>query len=263
MAALLANRVAVVTGASAGIGWETARALAREGAAVVVSARREGKLQALVKEIESAGGRALAVAADAATVESIETLLARAQKFAADVHGRLDIFIVNAGRGLAGGLLSSDESHWREIFELNVLGASALMRRAGQLLVAAADPAERLGTRHGGDILVLGSASGHNVSPFSGFYGSTKFAIAAMAEAFRREVCGKGIRVTVVKPGIVLSEFQAVAGYTPENFYKGAERYGELLKPADVAETIRFIVSQPPHVHLSEVVIRPTGQDYP
>jgi NADP-dependent 3-hydroxy acid dehydrogenase YdfG len=252
----------VVTGASAGIGRATAVALARDGAAVVVNARREEKLREVVGEIEKAGGRALALAGNATRAEEIDALMAQAREFAATVGGLLDLFVVNAGRGLAGGLLSSDENQWREMYELNVLGAAALMRRAGQYLVDQAGEKREQG-RGGGDILVLGSVSGHNISPFSGFYGSTKFAIAGMAEAFRREVCGKGIRVTVLLPGVVVSEFQAVAGYTAENFFKGVERYGELLKPDDVAETIRFVVSQPAHVHLNELVIRPTGQDYP
>jgi NADP-dependent 3-hydroxy acid dehydrogenase YdfG len=267
MAGSLAGRVAVVTGASAGIGRATVLALAGAGAAVVVNARREEKLRETVGEIEAAGGKALAVAGDITKTEAIEALMERSRKFAENVGGRLDIFIVNAGRGLAGGLLSSDEEKWREMYELNVLAAAAFMRRAGQFLVgenaatpSAANPRQGSGN---GDIVILGSVSGHNISPFSGFYGSTKFAIAGMAEAFRREVCGKGVRVTTLMPGIVISEFQEVAGYTPENFFKGVEKYGTLLKPEDVAETIRFIVSQPAHVHLNEVVIRPTGQDYP
>jgi len=263
MAGLLAKRVAIVTGASAGIGQAAAEVLAREGAAVVASARRAEKLGEVVSNIEKMGGKALAVAGDASNAADIEQLMMKAEAFATSVGGKLDIFIVNAGRGLAGGLLSSDEAQWREMYDLNVLGAAALMRRAGLYLVARVGEGQKPGAARGGDIVVLGSASGHNVSPFSGFYGSTKFAIAGMAEAFRREVCSKGIRVTCIMPGIVVSEFQGVAGYTPENFFKGIERFGKLLEPVDVAETIRFVVSQPPHVHVNEIVIRPAGQDYP
>jgi NADP-dependent 3-hydroxy acid dehydrogenase YdfG len=139
------------------------------------------------------------------------------------------------------------------MYELNVLGAAMLMRRAGEIMVK----------QGSGDILALGSVSGMNISPFSGFYGSSKFAIAGMVEAFRREVCGKGVRVTLILPAIVVSEFQEAAGYTAENFFKGVERFGKLLEPVDVAEAIVFVVSRPAHVHVNEVVIRPTGQDYP
>jgi NADP-dependent 3-hydroxy acid dehydrogenase YdfG len=246
------RRVAIVTGASAGIGHATALALAKQDIPVVLHARRRERLEELARQIQSAGGRALPVPGDASNSADIDALLKRAEEFAKSLGADLDIVVVNAGRGLAGGLLSSDQSQWRAMFELNVLGAAHLMRRAGELMAP----------RGHGDIVVLGSASGHNVSPFSGFYGSSKFALAAMAEAFRREVCAKGLRISILKPGIVLSEFQAAAGYG-DAFYKTIEKYGKPLEPADVAEAIRFVVSLPPHVAVNELVIRPTGQDYP
>jgi len=136
---------------------------------------------------------------------------------------------------------------------VNVLGAAHLMRRAAEHMMA----------RKAGDILVLGSVAGHNISPFSGFYGSTKWAIWGIAEALRREICSSGVRVTTIKPAIVLSEFQEVAGYNEENFGNNVKRYGKLLDPGDVARSIRFIVEQPPHVHINELMIRGVGQDYP
>ena len=114
-----------------------------------------------------------------------------------------------------------------------------------------------------GDIVAIGSVAGVNISPFSGFYGSTKFAIISIAEALRREICQHKVRVSVIKPAIVESEFQQVAGYSEENFGKSVKRYGQLLKPEDVARAIVFMVSQPPHVHINDLMIRPVGQDYP
>jgi NADP-dependent 3-hydroxy acid dehydrogenase YdfG len=252
---LLSNRIAVVTGASAGIGRAISLALAHEGAAVVLMARREEKLETVAHEIRAAGGKALPVVGDAANTADLDRLLSQARDFSHGIGhgGRLDIVVVNAGRGLAGGLLSSDEKQWREVYETNVLGAAALLRRAGEIMVA----------QGAGDIIALGSVAGANISPFSGFYGSSKFALGSMVEAFRREICSRGVRVTLLRPGIVESEFQSVAGYTPENFYKSIERFGTLLKPEDVAEAVTFIVSRPPSVHVNELVIRPTKQDYP
>jgi NADP-dependent 3-hydroxy acid dehydrogenase YdfG len=245
----LAGRTALITGASAGIGEAVAWELAGQGAAVALNARRGEKLKALAAKITDAGGAALALPGDAADAAFVEQLAAEAIGW----RGSLDIVVVNAGRGLAGGLMSSDAARWDAMYALNVLGAARLMRAAGKHMVE----------RKKGDIVVLGSVSGHNVSPFSGFYGSTKFAITAAAEGMRREVCSSGVRVSTVMPGVVLSEFQAVAGYTEENFTKGIQRFGPLLKPDDVARAVAFIVAQPSHVHINELVIRPTGQDYP
>jgi NADP-dependent 3-hydroxy acid dehydrogenase YdfG len=150
-------------------------------------------------------------------------------------------------------MMTSDAGQWREVYEVNVLGAGLLMRKAAGLM----------GEHGSGDIVVISSAVGENVSPFSGFYGSSKFAVGAMAEALRREICGKGVRVTTVKPGLVASEFQEVAGYNAENFYKTVEKYGKMLEPGDVARVIGFVVSQPAHVHVNDVMVRPTRQDYP
>ncbi|MDR3568358.1 MAG: SDR family oxidoreductase [Syntrophobacteraceae bacterium] len=248
----LSGKTAIVTGASSGIGYTTAVSLARAGAAVVVQARRKERLDKLASEILSQGGKALVVAGDASRREEIGSLLERALHW--DEGGsKVDIVVVNAGRGLAGGVLSSNESAWREIFELNVLGAAHLMRVAAEYMVE----------RKGGDIVVLGSVVGRNVSPFSGFYGSSKFAIGGLAEGLRREVCAHGVRVSLVMPGIVLSEFQDVAGYDEENFGKGVAPFGKLLDPGDIAAGIVWLLSLPAHVNVNEVTIRPTGQNYP
>jgi NADP-dependent 3-hydroxy acid dehydrogenase YdfG len=247
-----AQKTAIITGASSGIGRATALALAKAGDAVVIFARRRERLAALAAEIAALGGKALAVAGDAGNAADIDLLLERT--LAWDEGGRrYDIVIVNAGRGLAGGILSSEESLWREIYRTNVLGAAHLMRRAGQYMVQ----------RKSGDIVVVGSVVGRNVSPFSGFYGSSKFAVGAIAEGLRREVCPHGVRVSLVMPGIVLSEFQDVAGYNEENFGKGIAPFGKLLEPRAIADGIQWLLALPPHVHVSEIMIRPTGQTYP
>lgn len=249
----LAGQMALVTGASAGIGAATAVRLAELGAAVVASARRKEKLDGLVTHIQQMGGTALALATDSADIAQIDHLLLTCEAWSKKIKCPLTIVVVNAGRGLAGGVTTSDESKWDYLYKLNVLGAAHLMRGAALHFVG----------QKRGDIVVLGSVSGHNISPFSGFYGSTKWAVAAIAESLRREVCGLGVRVTTIKPGIVESDFQDVAGYTHDNFHKSIERFGKVLVPSDVAQAIGFVVCQPQHVHINDLVIRPTGQDYP
>jgi NADP-dependent 3-hydroxy acid dehydrogenase YdfG len=111
-----------------------------------------------------------------------------------------------------------------------------------------------------GDIVVVGSVAGRNISPFSGFYGSSKFAVDALTESLRREICRYGIRVSLVMPGIVASEFQDVAGYNRENFGKAVAEFGKLLEPQAIADSIHWLLTLPPHVNISEIMVRPTGQ---
>ncbi len=248
----LSGKTAIVTGSSSGIGYATASTLAQAGASVVIHARRKDRLDRLASEIATQGGKVLAVAGDASIQTDIDLLVDRALSW--DEGGcRVDIIVVNAGRGLAGGILGSEESQWQEIYQVNVLGAAHLMRQAGQYMVQ----------RKGGDIVVIGSVVGRNISPFSGFYGSSKSAIGAIAEGLRREICPYGVRVSLVMPGIVLSEFQNVAGYDEENFGKGIAQFGKLLEPQAIADGIRWLLTLPPHVNVNEIMIRPTGQSYP
>ncbi|HAA02289.1 MAG TPA: short-chain dehydrogenase [Syntrophobacteraceae bacterium] len=248
----LAGKTAIVTGASSGIGRATAMSLAQAGAAVVIHARRRDRLDQLASDIAAQGGKALAVAGDASIPADIDSLLAQVLTWD-EGGGRYDIIVANAGRGLAGGILDSQELQWQELYQINVLGAAHLLRCAGQYLTQ----------RKCGDIVVIGSVVGRNISPFSGFYGSSKFAIGAIAEGLRREICSSGVRVSVVMPGIVLSEFQDVAGYDEENFGKGIAHFGKLLEPQAIADGIQWLLTLPPHVNVNEIMIRPTGQSYP
>jgi len=249
---LLSGKTAIVTGASSGIGRQTALSLARAGAAVVLYARRRDRLQELAAEISNQGGKALTVAGDAGLAADNDALLDRTLRWH-EGGNKLDIVVVNAGRGLAGGILDSDESQWRDVYTVNVFGAAHLMRQAARYMVE----------RKSGDIVVVGSVVGRHISPFSGFYGSSKFAVGAIAEGLRREVCQHGVRVSLVMPGVVVSEFQAVAGYNEENFGKGVAQFGKLLEPQAIADGICWLLTLPPHVNVNEMMIRPTGQNYP
>ena len=249
---LLTGKTAIVTGASSGIGRATALNLARAGAAVVATARRKNRLDKLSSEIAALGGKALAIAGDAGCQADVDLLLERALSWT-EGGCKVDIVVVNAGRGLAGGILDSEESKWQDLYKVNVLGAAHLLRQAGRYMVQ----------QKSGDIVVIGSVVGRHISPFSDFYGSSKFAIGSIAEGLRREVCSYGVRVSLVMPGIVISEFQDVAGYNEENFGKGVAQFGKLLEPQAIADGIQWLLTLPSHVNVNEIMIRPTGQSYP
>lgn len=248
----LAGKTAVITGASSGIGRATALTLSEAGAAVVIQARRRDRLDRLAQDISNRGGKALAVEGDAGLESDIDRLLDQTLAWK-DGGCTYDVVVVNAGRGLAGGILTSDPSQWQELYRVNVLGAAYLMRRAGQYMIE----------RKGGDIVALSSVVARNLSPFGAFYGSSKAAVSVIAEAVRRDVAPSGVRVSIVMPGIALSEFQEMAGYNQDNFGNAVAQFGKLLEPKEIADTICWLLSLPPHVNINEILIRPTGQTYP
>ena len=253
------ERIAIVSGASAGIGRAIAGRLAADGARLVVNARRAERLDELATEIGA--DRVAVVAGDAAEQAVVDAMLdAAVERFGREA----DLVVVNAGRGLAGSVFTSDESQWEEMVRLNVVGAARLMRAAAERMVVGRDPgSDKSWVDSPRDIVVLGSNVGRHISPFSSMYGATKFAVNSLAEALRRELAPKGVRVTLIEPGLVRSEFQGVAGYDPKSFGEFMERVGPVLEPEDVARTVAFIASQPAHVHINDVVIRPTRQEYP
>ncbi len=254
----LSGRIALITGASSGIGQALVRELVLHGARVVGNGRRKERLQDLENVFNKESVAVTSVLGDASRQDVIESLFEAAP---ANFGSEADIVIVNAGRGLAGSILSSDPEQWEELIRINILGCLRLMRSAGQRLTSNAQ--SKSWPEKPRDIVVLGSSVGRHISPFSSVYGSTKFAVNSLAEALRREIGPKGVRVTLIEPGIVESEFQRVAGYEDQWFNEFAGRIGPILKPEDVAQLVRFIISQPAHIHINDVVIRPTRQDYP
>lgn len=247
-------RIAVVTGASSGIGEATAKRLVAAGYGVVGNARREEKLQALEREL---GDAFCFVAGDAADEAVQERLFAAAgERFGKPA----DIVVANAGRGLGGSVVEADLSRFEDILRLNVTGTLALLQRAARSML---EPQAEGFPKHAADIVIIGSVVGRHISPFSAVYGSTKFAVHALAEGLRREIGPKGIRVSLVEPGIVVSGFQDEAGYDAEQVGRFEQGFGPLLYGPDIAEAIHFVVSQPPHVHVSDIMVRPTRQDYP
>lgn len=247
-------RVAIITGASSGIGEATARKFVDAGFAVIGNARNGARLLEMENEL---GDGFCGVEGDASSTETIERLFETARsRFGREA----DIVVANAGRGLGGSVSGADLSKFEEILQLNVKGALALMQHAANRMVEA----QKTGfPGKPADIVVIGSVVGRHVSPFSAVYGSTKFAVHGLAEGLRREIGPKGVRVTLVEPGIVISGFQDGAGYDDAQVRRFKDNFGPLTQSEDIANAIHFVVSQPPHVHVSDIMVRPTRQDYP
>lgn len=254
---LLTERVAVVTGSSSGIGLAIVRDLALNGARVVANARSREKLDALENELNADDILVKAVAGDASEQAVVDAMLDQA----ANTFGQeANAVIVNAGRGLAGSILTSNPDEWDEMIRINVLGCMRLMRSAAERMLKTIERNDSNEQKL--DIVVIGSNVGRHISPFSSAYGATKFAVNSAAEAMRRELGPRGIRVSLVEPGIVETGFQKVAGYDQKWFDDFAGRVGP-LHSEDIARVVTFIISQPPNVHVNNIVVRPTRQDYP
>jgi NADP-dependent 3-hydroxy acid dehydrogenase YdfG len=247
-------RIAIITGATSGIGEATARKFLASGYGVVGNGRNAEKLRALEQE---SGAAFCGIAGDATENMVLERLFAAAiERFGKPA----DIVVANAGRGLGGSVKDADLSRFEEILKLNVTGTLALLQKAAQKMI---DEQQTGYPKRAADIVIIGSVVGRHISPFSAVYGATKFAVHSLAEGLRREVGPKGIRVSLVEPGMVISGFQDGAGYSDEMVRNLEDRFGPLLHGEDVANAIHYIVSQPPHVHISDIMVRPTRQDYP
>jgi NADP-dependent 3-hydroxy acid dehydrogenase YdfG len=222
--------VFLITGASTGIGAATARHAAQAGYRLVLGARSADKLEALAAEL---GGeeRAIAVPTDVTEWADNEAIVAAAT----ERFGRLDVVFANAGFGAKRGWLEETPEHWRDMVLTNVLGPAFTVR--------AAIPALKE-TR--GHVLVTGSVAGRRALPGS-LYSATKWAVTAMGEAIRADLNDTGIRTTVIEPGMVDTPFF-------DNPGEGR------LEPDDIARAVLYAVSQPPHVDVNEILIRPTAQ---
>lgn len=225
------SKTLVITGASSGIGAATARAAVAEGWTVALGARSADKLDALVAELGA--DNAVAVPTDVTDFEQVEALIAAA----VDRFGGVDAVFANAGFGAKRGFTEETVEHWREMVLTNVLGA-ALTIRAGMPQIR-----ERKG-----HFVLTGSVAGTRALPGS-LYSSTKFAVHGMAESLRQELNGSGARVTLIAPGMVDTPF----------FDNGAP--GDALVADDIARAVIYAISQPEHVDVNLLLVRPAGQD--
>jgi NADP-dependent 3-hydroxy acid dehydrogenase YdfG len=237
--------VAVVTGASSGIGEATVRSLAAEGAAVVAGARRKERLHGLVEEVTRDGGKAIAVECDLTDEQQAHALVNRA----IEEFGRIDILVNNAGVMLLSKVEKGLSDEWRQMFDVNVLG----------LLYATDAAVEAMKGQGSGHIVNVSSVAGRKTRPTGGVYSGTKFAVNAISEAMRQELLEDGIRITIVEPGAVATEL--TEHITDEEVREGLkQRNIEPLQSEDVANAIAYAVSQPQRVSVNEILIRPTQQ---
>lgn len=249
------TRIAIVTGATSGIGEATVRKLVESGFGVIGNGRTADKLQTLEKEL---GEAFHGVPGDVVADPVQESLFEAARKYFGQAAS---IVVINAGRGLGGSVTSADVSQFEAVVRLNLTGTLSLMQKAASRMLQGL--IQHPFPDYAADIVVIGSVVGRHISPFSALYGSTKFAVHSLVEALRREIGPQGIRVSLVEPGMVASGFQKMAGYSETQVEAFHERYGPLLEGADIAGAIAYIVNQPPHLHVSDIVVRPTRQDYP
>jgi NADP-dependent 3-hydroxy acid dehydrogenase YdfG len=248
----LAGTVAIVTGASSGIGEATARALAANGAAVAAVARRRERLDALVRELTATGARALAVEADITVAERAAAAVA----YAVEHYGRLDILVNNAGVMLLGPMLDAPADEWDRMLDLNVRGLLAVSRAALPHLIAAAagEP------RHVADVVNISSVAGRTIRAGGAVYNMTKWGVGVLSEALRQEITSQYVRVAVVEPGVTATELSS--HLRPEIAHGLRERFAGItpLSASDIAETIVFVVTRHRGVAVNEILVRPTTQ---
>ncbi|MBN8870957.1 MAG: SDR family NAD(P)-dependent oxidoreductase [Solirubrobacterales bacterium] len=252
MADRLEGAVALVTGASSGIGEATARALAAQGAKVALVARRTERIEKLAQEIAGRGHTALAVEAD---VTDQRQAIAAVERAAGD-FGRLDIVVNNAGVMLLGPIHGAPTEEWDRMIDVNLKGLLYTTHAALPYLFKAQEDSPR-GVA---DVVNISSVAGRVATAGAGVYNLTKHGVGAVSEALRQEASRHGVRVTIIEPGFVETELQ---GHNrPEVHEKLKERTAKVepLQAHDIADAIEYAVTRPAHVSLNELLIRPTTQ---
>ena len=250
---LLDGTVALITGASSGIGAATASSLAEHGAAVVLAARRTARIEEVAAKIRADGGKALALTADITRAQDAREIVSRT----VEKYGRLDTLVNNAGTMLLGPALDAPLEEWERMVQLNLLGLMYCTHAALPVLLEAAGASRR----QVADLVNVSSVAGRFPRSGSSGYNATKFGVTGFSEAIRQEVTRRHVRVSVLEPGAV--ETELVSHNRPEIQERHAQRVAatKKMEAADIADTIAFIVTRPWYVSLNEVVLRPTEQD--
>ncbi|MEO7197110.1 MAG: SDR family NAD(P)-dependent oxidoreductase [Solirubrobacterales bacterium] len=242
----LDGKVAAITGASSGIGEATARALVAEGASVSLAARRKDRIDALASELDPDGIRALAIETDVGDESQAKEFVERTN----EVLGSLDILVNNAGVMLLGPVAGADTEQWRRMIDVNLLGLLYCTHAALPIMGAAGR----------GDIINVSSVAGRIAAMGSGVYNMTKWGVVGFSEALRQECSYAGVRVTAIEPGWVDTELQGHNEHPQvvKAMNKMIDAIDKILEPEDIARAITFAVTQPAHVSINEMLIRPT-----
>jgi NADP-dependent 3-hydroxy acid dehydrogenase YdfG len=244
----LSGKVALVTGASSGIGEATAVALATAGATVAIGARRKDRLDALASRLRDGGAPVLQLDLDVTD----ERACADAVRRTREELGGLDVLVNNAGVMLLGTIVGADTEDWRRMISTNVLGVMYMTHAAIEGMVE----------QGSGDIVNISSVAGRTARKGAGVYNASKWAVNAFSESLRQEVTGRGVRVSLVEPGAVATEL--TDHITQPDARAGAvQMYTTMrsLHADDIARAILYVVTQPPHVAINEILVRPTDQE--
>ncbi len=242
------GKVAIVTGASSGIGEATAEALAEAGAKVALAARRSERIDELAEKINGDGGTALAIKTDVSEEPQCRALVEQTK----EELGSVDLLINNAGVMLLGPVAGAETEHWRRMIEVNLLG----------LLYCTHAVMPVMGEAGGGHIVNVASTAGRQATLGAAVYNMTKFGVVGFSEALRQEALHGNVRVTCIEPGFVETELQGHNEHpmVVEATEKMREQIGDLLQASDIADAILYTVTRPAHVGINEVLVRPTRQ---
>jgi NADP-dependent 3-hydroxy acid dehydrogenase YdfG len=244
----LKERVALVTGASSGIGEATALALAEQGAKVAIAARRKDRLEQLAAKLAELGAEPLMLVADLSRESDAQRIVQETERH----YGRLDILVNNAGVMYLEPVAEADLGRWRSMLELNVLSLIASTQAALAGMRA----------RRDGHIVNVSSVAGRVANPLSAAYAATKFGVVGFSESLRREVYKDNIRVTVIEPGMVDTELRNHVAHEATQRAVNALAGGmRQLQAEDIADTILFCVTRPDYMCINEVLLRPTDQE--
>ena len=241
------NKIVVVTGSSSGLGEATAQLLSAQGATVVLGARRADRLQSLAKDLESRGGKALALTTDVTRREQVKALV----DSAVQTYGRIDVMINNAGLMPQAPLERLKVDEWEQMIDVNIKG----------VLYGIAAALPHMQRQKAGHFINVSSVAGHRVGPGFAVYAATKYAVRALSEGLRQEVKPYNIRTTVISPGAVATELPDSVT-DPDASKRIRTFYEQVAVPADsFARAVAFAMNQPEDVDINEILYRPTRQE--